>query len=320
MSITAKHIPVMLKEVLQSLLPEDGKTYVDATFGNGGYSEAILEAADCKVIALDRDPTVVARASELKALYGSRFEFKSGCFSRIGELIGEPVDGFVFDIGVSSMQLDVAERGFSFAKEAPLDMRMSLSGTTAADIVNTMDEKELADLIYQYGEERKSRQIAHKIVEYRRHKPIETTTELAGIIYTVLHRTPHAIDPATRTFQALRIAVNDELGELKTGLQAATEKLSPGGRLVVVDFHSLEDRIVKTFFNTLSGKTAGVSRYLPETNKKEKPLFSQISKAIAASCEECAVNPRARSAKLRFAVKAGKTEGITLKNKGDEHD
>ena len=320
MTAVQKHIPVMLKEVLQSLLPEDGKTYVDATFGNGGYSQAILEAAECKVIALDRDPTVADRASELKALYGSRFEFKSGCFSRIGELIDEPVDGFVFDIGVSSMQLDIAERGFSFAKEAPLDMRMSCSGKTAADIVNGMDEKDLADLIYQYGEERKSRQIARKIVEYRRHKPIETTTELAGIIYTVLHRTHNAIDPATRTFQALRIAVNDELGELKTGLQAAAEKLSPGGRLVVVDFHSLEDRIVKTFFNTLSGKTAGVSRYLPETHKEEQPLFNQVSKAIAASREECAVNPRARSAKLRFAVKTGKTEGITLKNKGDEHD
>ncbi len=312
-----KHIPVMLKEILEYLCPADDKIYVDATFGNGGYSKAILDAANCKVIAIDRDPTVVAKAEELKKQYGSRFEFRAGRFGSIADLIKETVDGFVFDIGVSSMQLDEAERGFSFTKEAPLDMRMSCSGITAADIVNTMPETELADLIYHYGEERKSRQIARKIAEYRRNKPIETTTELADIIYTVLHPSRNAINPATRTFQALRIAVNDELEELKNGLKAAAEKLAPNGRLVVVDFHSLEDRIVKTFFNDLNGKNKGTSRYLPETPAVKKTLFHQVSKAITPSQEECLVNPRARSAKLRFAVKS---QNIRLNDKGDKDD
>lgn len=315
-----KHIPVMLKEVLKYLSPKDGETYVDATFGNGGYSKAILDAANCKVIAIDRDPTVENRATELKKLYGNRFEFRSGCFGNIDRLIEESVNGFVFDIGVSSMQLDEAERGFSFAKEAPLDMRMSCCGITAADIVNTMAENDLADLIYRYGEERKSRQIARKIVEHRRNKPIETTTELAAIVYTILHRNKNTIDPATRTFQALRIAVNDELTELQNGLRAAADKLAPDGRLVVVDFHSLEDRIVKTLFNTLGGKTAGVSRYLPEAPVTKTPLFANVSKAIAPTAEECAFNPRARSAKLRFAVKSATDETNNLENKGDEHD
>ena len=304
MTAAQKHIPVMLKEVLQSLLPEDGKTYVDATFGNGGYSQAILEAAECKVIALDRDPTVADRASELKALYGSRFEFKSGCFSRIGELIDEPVDGFVFDIGVSSMQLDIAERGFSFAKEAPLDMRMSCSGKTAADIVNGMDEKNLADLIYQYGEERKSRQIARKIAEARKTKPITSTLELAHIIHQVVKRSfDQAIDPATRSFQALRIAVNDELNELQKGLEKAADKLISGGRLVVVDFHSLEDRIVKTFFKNNSEKTIHVSRYRPQQTSTSDAVFGFASKAIVPSAQEIGLNNRSRSAKMRYAIK-----------------
>lgn len=320
MCVAAKHIPVMLKEVLEYLAPKNGKTYVDATFGNGGYTQAILDAADCRVIAIDRDPTVADRVEEFKAQYGARFEFISGCFSRIGELIDKPVDGFVFDIGVSSMQLDEAARGFSFAKEAPLDMRMSCCGASAADIINTLSEKELADLIYQYGEERKSRQIARKVVERRRISPIKTTTELAEIIYTVLRRTHHAIDPATRTFQALRIAVNDELGELKKGLQAAADKLADGGRLVVVDFHSLEDRIVKNFFKNASGKTAGVSRYAPETELRCKPIFEKISKAVVPSVEECAANPRARSAKLRFAIKIDAKAGASLQKKGDKND
>ncbi|MBR1903670.1 MAG: 16S rRNA (cytosine(1402)-N(4))-methyltransferase RsmH, partial [Alphaproteobacteria bacterium] len=207
-----RHIPVMLSEVLQYLKPQKGEIYVDATFGNGGYTQAILDAADCKVIALDRDPNVRIRANELKNMYGARFEFRSGQFGDFTDLVNEKINGAVFDIGVSSMQFDDAERGFSFAKEAALDMRMSCEGLSAADIVNTYAEKDLADLIYQYGEERKSRQIAQKIVEYRRKKTIETTTELAEIIYTVLHKHGGVIDPATRTFQALRIVVNDELG------------------------------------------------------------------------------------------------------------
>lgn len=299
------HIPVMLEEVIRYLDPKDGKTYVDATFGNGGYTCAILESADCRVIALDRDPTVLARVRELKEKYGSRFEFISGCFGSIKDLILKPVDGFVFDIGVSSMQLDQAERGFSFSKEAPLDMRMSCEGKTAADLVNTLSEEDLANLIYRYGDEKKSRQIARQIVQARLQKPIQTTTELAGLIYQVNHKTHQGIDPATRTFQALRIAVNDELSELEKGLSAAAELVTTDGRIIVVDFHSLEDRIVKLFFNKLTGKTQGVSRYLPQSaaNDQTPALFEYASKAICASDKECAFNPRARSAKLRYALK-----------------
>ena len=300
----ARHIPVMLDEVLMYLAPKDGEIYVDATFGNGGYSEAILKAANCKVIALDRDPSVKSRADELKEAYGSKFEFRAGTFGNIADLIKETVHGVVFDIGVSSMQLDDGFRGFSFAKEAPLDMRMSMSGISAKDIVNTYGEKELADLIYLYGEERKSRQIAAKIVEYRAKKEIETTTELAGIIYQVMPKHSGLIDPATRTFQAIRIAVNNELQELENGLIGAKERLCADGRLVVVDFHSLEDRIVKNFFSQNSEKKVHISRYnkdfaLPDTGK----AFAFVSKAITPTEVECALNPRARSAKLRYAIK-----------------
>ena len=298
-----KHFPVMLPEVLENLAPHDGEVYVDATFGNGGYSEAVLQAAHCKVIAIDRDPTVLPRVQELKSLYGDRFDFKSGCFGSLSQLITTPVNGFMFDIGVSSMQLDQAERGFSFAKEAPLDMRMSCSGETAADLVNTLPEKELADLIYKYVEERKSRQIAAKIVAYRKNKPIKTTTELADIIYSVVHKTPHSIDPATRTFQALRIEVNHELDELENGLKSAVSLLSSQGRIVVVSFHSLEDRIVKNFFREQSGGNAHVSRYLPQNTVKPIAVLANVSKAITPSQKELELNPRSRSAKLRVAHK-----------------
>lgn len=299
-----KHIPVMLKEVLEHLAPKDGEVYVDATFGNGGYTQAILEAANCKVIAIDRDPTVLPRVEELKAKYGTRFEFRQGTFGNFAKLINQPVNGAVFDIGVSSMQLDQAERGFSFTKDAPLDMRMSCSGRSAADIVNSMPEKELADLIFKYGEERKSRQIAAKIAAYRKTQAIETTKELAEIIYTVIHKTPNSIDPATRTFQALRIAVNNELDELENGLEGAVECLKSQGRLVVVTFHSLEDRIVKSFFKEQSGKTAGVSRYMPEVPQNSDGVkLSECSKAVVPGTEETENNKRARSAKLRCAIK-----------------
>lgn len=300
-----KHIPVMLCEVLENLQPENGKVYVDATFGNGGYTQAILDAADCRVIAIDRDPNVASRAEELKKIYGNRFEFKAGQFSEISTLIDQPVDGFVFDIGVSSMQLDQAERGFSFSKEAPLDMRMSCQGLSAADVVNTYDQEELANIIFKFGEERFSRPIARKIVEARQIKPIETTTELAQIIYTVLHKKYGQIDPATRTFQALRIYVNNELGELEQALTAAAEKLKATGRLVVVDFHSLEDRIVKNFFKDNSAKKISVSRYAPEIKDNTAHLFSYVSKSIKPQENECVQNPRARSAKLRYAIKNG---------------
>ena len=298
-----KHFPVMLSEVLENLTPHDGGVYVDATFGNGGYTEAILKKADCKVIAIDRDPTVLPRVQELKDLYGDRFDFCQGCFGNISQFIQSPADGFVFDIGVSSMQLDQAERGFSFSQSAALDMRMSCRGQTAADIVNTLPEKALADLIYQYGEEKKSRQIAAKIAAYRVAKKIETTTELADIIYSVVHRTPHGIDPATRTFQALRIAVNHELDELENGLNAAIELLKPQGRIVVVSFHSLEDRIVKTIFRDKSGHHAHVSRYMPQNTLTQTSDLVNVSKVILPSQEELELNPRSRSAKLRFAQK-----------------
>lgn len=299
---TQKHIPVMLSEVLDFLNPQKGEVYVDATFGNGGYSKAILEAADCKVIALDRDPNVRIRANELKNMYGERFEFRAGKFGNFADLVPEKINGAVFDIGVSSMQLDEVERGFSFAKEAELDMRMSCEGLSAKDIVNTYGEKELADMIYNYGEERKSRQIAAKIIEYRRKKQIDTTKELAEIIYTVIHKKNGEIDPATRTFQALRIAVNDELGELKNGLLGATTRLMSGARLVVVDFHSLEDRIVKQFMKDNSPKKVKVSKYAPELVQDDS-AYAQISKAIVPSEQECRKNPRSRSAKLRFAIR-----------------
>lgn len=298
-----KHFPVMLPQVLEALNPESGKLYVDATFGNGGYSEAILKAADCKLIALDRDPTVLPRAEELKKTYGNRFDFRPGQFGDFADLVPEEIDGAVFDIGVSSMQLDQAERGFSFAKDAPLDMRMSQDGTSAADLVNTLKEEDLANLIYKYGEERKSRQIAHRIAETRKGKTIATTKELAQIIYSVIRPTPGSIDPATRTFQALRIAVNDELGELENGLAGATLRLKSKGRLVVVDFHSLEDRIVKNFLKEKAGRTAHVSRYLPVAEIKQDADFSECSKVILPSPEEVAQNPRSRSAKLRYGVK-----------------
>ncbi|MBP5215635.1 MAG: 16S rRNA (cytosine(1402)-N(4))-methyltransferase RsmH [Alphaproteobacteria bacterium] len=297
-----KHVPVMLKEVLENLKPQKGEIYVDATFGHGGYTKAVLDSAVCKVIALDRDPKVRVRANEFKNTYGERFEFRAGKFGDFSDLVPEKINGAVFDIGVSSMQLDEAERGFSFSKEAPLDMRMSCEGLSAKDIVNSYGERELADLIYEYGEERKSRQIAKAIVEYRRKKRIETTTELAKIIYEVVHHRAGEIDPATRTFQALRIAVNDELGELERGLQGAAERLLSGGRLVVVDFHSLEDRIVKNFMKENGGKKVRISKYAPELSPQDG-LFSEVSKIIVPTVEECKVNPRARSAKLRSAVR-----------------
>lgn len=297
------HFPVMLPQVLETLRPQDGGIYVDATFGNGGYTEAVLNAANCKVIALDRDPNVLPRVKELQALYGNRLEFRAGCFGDFDGLVSEQIDGAVFDIGVSSMQLDQGERGFSFSKDAPLDMRMSQSGQTAADIVNTLPESQLADLIYQYGEERKSRQIAAKIAAARKLKKIQTTKELAEIIYSVIRRSPNSIDPATRTFQALRIAVNDELGELQKGLSGATARLKPQGRLVVVDFHSLEDRIVKTFFKNNTGKARHVSRYAAKPQEQDNAIFKECSKVILPSEEEVRNNSRSRSAKLRYAVK-----------------
>ncbi len=307
------HIPVMLKEVVEVLRPQDGEVYVDGTFGAGGYTRAFLEAADCTVIAIDRDDDAIARAQGLKEEFGERFIIVKGAFGDALELVNaagfKQVDGFVLDIGVSSFQVDEADRGFSFRFDAPLDMRMDRSaGQSAADLVNALPEKELADIIYQYGEERKSRQIARKIVDRRENARIETTFELADIVRSVVRSSPKdKSDPATRTFQALRIAVNDELGELERALQASVSLLKESGRLVVVSFHSLEDGIVKTFFYEQSGRSAQGSRHLPQldANAAPKTFDLPFRKPLEPGEQEIASNPRARSARLRAGVRIG---------------
>lgn len=309
-SLHLPHAPVMLHEVLASLDPQGGGHYVDGTFGAGGYTRAVLKAADCKVFSIDRDSHVERFAGELKEEFGGRFVFLSGAFGNMVDLLAKTgvssVDGIVLDIGVSSMQLDEAERGFSFKKSGPLDMRMSQSGTSAADVVNGAPEEVLADIIAHYGEERAARRIAKAIVAARAEAPITTTHALAALVAKTIGRGNGKIDPATRTFQALRIYVNDELGELVRALHAAEHLLVPGGRLVVVTFHSLEDRIVKRFFQSRTGAgEGGGSRHLPVAEvKKIAPSFHQpVRKAIAAGDAEAEVNPRARSAKLRWGVR-----------------
>ena len=305
------HYPVMLPEMLAALQPVKGEVYVDGTFGAGGYTCAILDEADCTVVAIDRDPAAQGRAKILQDKYGKRLVFIHGCFGDVEDLLRgagfESVDGFVLDLGVSSMQLDQADRGFSFRFDGPLDMRMdNSSGQSAADIVNGYSEQDLADIIYQYGEERLSRRIAKKIVEQRREKKFETTAELAEAVRSVMPKPRHdEIDPATRTFQALRIAVNDELGELERALTASERILNPGGRVVVISFHSLEDGAVKKFLRTKSGNDPAGSRYLPET-KKSAAVFDLMSKkSVNPSAREVKENPRSRSARLRAGKKRG---------------
>lgn len=298
------HISVMRDEVVHYMDPQDGEVYVDGTLGGAGYSMALLSAADCKVYGIDRDDLAIQHAQSLH----QNLEPLKGRFGDVQDLIPEQVDGFMLDLGVSSVQIDTPDRGFSFRLDGPLDMRMNPQEAidTAADIVNTYDEKPLADLIYKYGEERKSRHIAAAIVRKRAEKKIETTFELAEIIRDVVHKSPKdKQDPATRTFQALRIAVNDELGELERALKASVYILKPGGRLVVVSFHSLEDSIVKAFLREKSGSLPQGSRYLPpEANGNNKPLFELVSKkAVFPSDEEIQHNPRARSARLRCAIR-----------------
>ncbi|MEI6730781.1 MAG: 16S rRNA (cytosine(1402)-N(4))-methyltransferase RsmH, partial [Pseudomonadota bacterium] len=262
------HIPVMLEEVLQAVEPSDGQIYLDATFGAGGYSRALLESSQCKVYAIDRDPSVAETAAKLAEAFPGRFCWLLGNFGDMIELLAEKgvnsVDAIIMDIGVSSMQIDQSERGFSFRNDGPLDMRMSSDGISAADVVNKFDEEELANIIYTYGEERKSRWVARAIVEYRKTTPITRTSQLAEIVRKVVRGGKDGVDPATRTFQALRIHVNDELGELTKALNSADKILSGEGKLVVVTFHSLEDRIVKQFFQSRSGETRGGSRHLPQ--------------------------------------------------------
>lgn len=303
------HYPVMLNEVLSALSPADGGVYVDGTFGAGGYAKAILEKADCMVVAIDRDPGAQKRADALAGQYGGRLIFLRGCFGDVENLLAEAgmgrVDGFVLDLGVSSFQLDEAERGFSFREDGPLDMRMDpLSGPSAADLVNSADEKELADLIYRYGEERKSRQIARRIVELRREAAIETTARLADIVRSCVPKSRDGIDPATRTFQALRIAVNDELGELERALGAAEKILKTSGKMVVVSFHSLEDGLVKRFFRAQSGGES-VSRYMPQVDSAPAKFSLLTRKAEKPTAQEIAENSRSRSARLRAAEYIG---------------
>ena len=302
------HVPVMLAEVLAALAPRDGEIVVDGTFGAGGYTTALLTAAACRVIAIDRDPTAIARGRELAHRWDGRLDIVEGRFGELSAALAscgvERIDGLALDIGVSSMQLDQADRGFSFAKDGPLDMRMGASGPTAADLVNTTAEADLANLVYRYGEERMSRRVAHAIVEARRAEPFSRTVQLAAVVRRAVPKSKDGIDPATRTFQALRIAVNDELGELERALAAAERVLAPGGRLAVVTFHSLEDRVVKDFLKARSGAAAQPSRHLPAASAAPPPSFTLLSrKAIRPSAEECARNPRARSAKLRAALR-----------------
>ena len=299
------HIPVMLAEVLAAAQVADGDVVVDATFGNGGYSEALLKAADCSVIGLDRDPTVGPRAQALMNRYPGRFRLVETPFSEMGQRDLPMADVVVFDIGVSSMQIDQAERGFSFQKDGPLDMRMSRSGPTARDAVMSLDAAELTTLFKFYGEERHARRAAQRIVEAREEDEITTTGQLASIIETAIGRSGK-IHPATRIFQALRIYINDELGELYRGLCAAERLLKPGGRLVVVTFHSLEDRIAKQFLRDRAGEVEGGSRYAPaivQTGPDASFTLPRRSVVKPSKSEE-SDNPRSRSAKLRLAVRS----------------
>lgn len=305
-----KHIPVLLAEVLAALAPRDGETFIDGTFGAGGYTRAILETAECRVLALDRDPTAIAAGAPLVARFAPRLELVETEFGRLDEAAHDSgfaqVNGVVLDIGVSSMQLDAAERGFSFQHDGPLDMRMSRSGPSAGDFVNTAGESEIADVIYQFGEEHRSRAIARAIVRRRAEAPFTTTRQLADLVLGVFHgRKADGKHPATRTFQALRIHVNDELGELTRALDAAERILAPSGRLAVVTFHSLEDRIVKRFFTERTGREAGTSRHLPPQKvKSEAPSFRFVNaRALTPSQGELDANPRSRSARLRAAVR-----------------
>lgn len=299
-----KHYPVMLPEVLSALAPKAGETYVDGTFGNGGYSEAFLSAAVCQVIGLDRDPNVQARADELKDIYNGRFRLIETPFSKMDEVGVSGVDAVVLDIGVSSMQLDQAERGFSFMRSGPLDMRMGHSGPTAADAVRVLPHSDLIRIFQVYGEERRARRAADFIVRAREEGDIVTTEELADIIERALGRSGKN-HPATKVFQALRIFVNDELGELYRGLCAAESILKPGGRLIVVTFHSLEDRIVKSFIRRRAGDVKGGSRYAPEIKHEgPAPSFTEGKRSVVKpSKAEVAENARSRSAKLRFAIR-----------------
>ena len=304
----APHRPVLLDEVVQALAPAPGRLVVDGTFGAGGYTGALL-AAGADVLALDRDPSTERFAAPLKTAYGDRFTWSLSRFSefeaRLADLGRETCQGVTFDLGVSSMQVDEAARGFSFMRDGPLDMRMGADGPTAADLVNTAEKDELARIFFVYGEERQSRRIASFLVRRRAETPFDRTLDLAEVVERALGgRRGAKVHPATRVFQALRIAVNEELAELEAGLDAAERALEPGGRLAVVTFHSLEDRIVKSFLAARAGRLGQGSRHLPQGPAGPEPSFSLLfNSAQTAGDAELAANPRARSAKLRAAVR-----------------
>jgi 16S rRNA (cytosine1402-N4)-methyltransferase len=299
------HQPVLRDEAVAWLQPRADKKYLDGTFGGGGYAKAILDTARCTLWAIDRDPDAIARGHMLAAAYPGRLHILPGRISELFDLLNAAgvtaLDGAVFDLGVSSYQIDDAERGFSFRMDGPLDMRMGKTGITAAMLVNTVSESELADMLFQLGEEKASRRIAKTIVERRAKQKFATTADLAAVIRSVVRPDKSGIDPATRSFQALRIAVNEELAEIEAALTQAAALLAPGGRLVVVSFHSLEDRIVKRFFASASGRAPGASRHAPASLQTiDRPSFKLLTGSpVTASAEELRGNPRSRSAKLR---------------------
>ena len=312
-----RHVPVLLAEVCDALHAARGGVFVDGTVGAGGYTQALLAAhGGNRVIAIDRDPDAIAAGATIAAKAGARLSLVPGRFSQLDAIVAEAglerVDGVVLDIGISSMQLDEAARGFSFRYDGPLDMRMEREGPSAADLVNEASEAELADVFFHYGEERRARAVARAVIERRRKTRIETTAQLAELVAGLVRAEPGGMHPATRVFQALRIAVNDELGELTKALHAAERVLKPGGRLAVVTFHSLEDRIVKQFIAVRSGRLSGGSRHLPST-KAAAPTFVAASKGpISPGEAEVSANPRARSAKLRAAERTEAPAGPPL--------
>lgn len=323
----APHLSVLRDEVVEYMAPRDGGVYVDGTFGGGGHTRALLDAADCHVYGLDQDAHVTDFAETITAEYPQRFTFIQGKFGDMEALLSErgisKVDGILLDIGVSSMQLDTAERGFSFSHDGPLDMRMGQHGTSAQEFVNQAQEKELADVIYRYGDERKSRRIAHAIVEARSEEEITRTGQLAEIVRRAVKRYDDTIHPATRTFQALRIWVNDELGELERVLASAERLLAPEGRLLVITFHSGEDSIVKRFIRDRARADAGTSRHhlMQGDTTPKTPIFTEVKrKVITPTDEELKYNIRARSAKLRVAQRTDAPTGGQATSQGGYHD
>ena len=308
MSAWGPHIPVLINSILKACGPIEGR-WLDGTFGAGGYTKQLLDAGADHVMGVDRDPLAFELAEPWVGDYGDRITLQQGVFSRMDEY-AQDLDGVVLDLGVSSMQLDLAERGFSFMRDGPLDMRMSQDGPSAADIVNTAEEGMLANILFHYGEERASRRIATAILREREMEPITTTLRLAGIIEGCLPRSkPGQSHPATRSFQAIRIAVNDEYGELFRGLMAAERALKPGGQLAVVTFHSVEDRMVKRFLTARSGAGGNANRYAPELNVVPAQFTVWSRKAIGPDEQELQDNPRSRSAKLRVAVRTDAPAG-----------